>query len=128
MAIRRGLITVPGLVITLYGIVLASSFMSARTYMPTYLLPWPGLLVQALPNIKTMPVAFVLPPLSCTWRRFHIQCCRRPSFCCTARFNQGNGCAFIVAPGHSLSAMAVVRGIRCAGGVELVKQTTAHSQ
>jgi hypothetical protein len=39
---------------------------STGTYMPTSLLPWPGLLVRALPNMKTMPVAFVLPPSSCT--------------------------------------------------------------
>jgi hypothetical protein len=75
MAIGRSLITVLGVVIALYGDVLALSSMSAGTYMPTYLLPWPGLLVRALPNMKTMPVAFVRLPLSCTWLRFHIQCC-----------------------------------------------------
>ena len=39
--------------------VLSSSSTSAGTCMPTSLLPWPGLLVRALPNMKTMPVAFV---------------------------------------------------------------------
>ncbi len=39
---------------------LSSSSMSACTYMPTSLLPWSGLLVRALPNMKTMPVACVI--------------------------------------------------------------------
>jgi hypothetical protein len=47
---------------------LSSSSTSAGTYMPTSLLPWPGVLDQALSKMKTMPVAFCLPPLSCTWR------------------------------------------------------------
>ncbi len=116
-SIGHGLITVPGVVIAIYGIVLSSSSLSASTYMPTSLLPWPGLLVRTLPNMKTMPVAFVLPPSSCTWHCFHIQCCRRPSLCCAARCYQGNGCAFIVTSGRPLSAMAVACGIlvtRCA--------------
>jgi hypothetical protein len=86
-------------------------------HMPTSLLPWPSLLVWALPNMKTMPVAFVLPPSSCTWHRLHIQCCQRPSLCCAARCNQGDRCTFIVNSGHPLSAMAVACGIlvtRCA--------------
>ncbi len=116
-AIGRSLSTVPGVVIAIHGVVLSSSSTSASTYMPTSLLPWPSLLVWALPNMKTMPVAFVLPPLSCTWRCFHIQCCRRPSLCCAARCNQGNRRTFIVASGRPLSAMAVACGIliaRCA--------------
>jgi hypothetical protein len=62
-------------------------------------------------NMKTMPVAFVLLPSSCTWHRFHIQCCRNPSLCCTTRCNQGDRRTFIVAFGCSLSAMAVAHGI-----------------
>ncbi len=42
--------------------VLSLSSTLARTYMPTSLLPWLGLLVQALTNMKTILVAFVLPP------------------------------------------------------------------
>jgi hypothetical protein len=70
-----------------------------------------GLLVPALPNMKTMPVAFILPLSSWTCCCFHIQCCQRPSLCRTARCNQGNGRTFIVASGRPLSAMAVTRGI-----------------
>jgi hypothetical protein len=90
---------------------LSSSSTSAGTYIPTSLLPWLGLLVPALPNMKTMLVAFVLPPSSWTCYCFHIHCCQRPSLCRTARCNQGNGRAFIFASGRPLSAMAVMRGI-----------------
>jgi hypothetical protein len=81
------------------------------------LLPWLGLLVPALPNIKTMLVAFILLPSSWTCCCFHIQCCRRPSLCCNARCIRGNGRIFIVASGCPVSAMAVTHGIliaRCA--------------
>jgi hypothetical protein len=46
---------------------LSLSSTSASTYMPTSLLPWLVMLDWALSNMKTMPVAFCLLPLSCTW-------------------------------------------------------------
>jgi hypothetical protein len=139
-AVRRGPITVPGVIIALYGVVLDPTL--AGTYMPTSLLPWLGLLVLALPNMKPIPVAFVLPPLSRTWRCCHIQCRRCLSLCCIARHNRGNGHAFIVATGRPLSTMAFRVWHHCcplclsvrycchcfASSTEVVKQASAQSQ
>jgi hypothetical protein len=108
-AIGCSLITVPGILIALYGVVLVI-YVSRHMYA-NFLAALAGLVGPSPAQHEDYAGGFCIPPSSCTWHHFHIQCCQRPSLCCAARCNQGNGCAFIVASGRPLSAMAVAHGI-----------------
>jgi hypothetical protein len=72
MAISHSLITVPGIVIALYGVVLVI-YVSRHIYA-NFLAALARLIGPGSAQHEDSAGGLRIPPSSCTWRCFHIQC------------------------------------------------------